>query len=352
MVTVSGIGSWPGANVRQALGAISDHLAGVDEEGLVGMPYLPELPARGPGSDMVGRSLHLLVDMPIDLQPQGWRLVDRPGLDATRSGSLWREDLDELAEVFDGFDGELKLQVVGPWTLAGETWLPLGDRVLSDAGAIRDVSASLAAGVAEHVHHVGRLLPLASVVLQIDEPSLPRVLHGQVPTASGYRRLPAPDPEDASAVIGSVLRSAHQAGAVSTVLHCCATRPPLRVMREALAAVFSAGESGRQGLSVDVTGLDARAWEGLATGVESGIVLWAGAIPTTRGTAKGQPSAYREHHDALVSRWRDVGLPIDRLADVTVTPTCGLAGLSPDAAAAATRDTVDLGRALAETAAS
>lgn len=352
MVTVSGIGSWPGVNVRQALEAISDHLAGVDEEGLVGMPYLPELPTRGPGSDMVGRSAHLLVDLPIDLQPQGWRLVDRPGLDATRTGSLWREDLDELAEVFDGFDGALKLQVVGPWTLASETWLPLGDRVLSDAGAIRDVSASLAAGVAEHVQNVRRLLPSATVVLQLDEPSLLRVLHGQVPTASGYRRLPAPDPEDASAVIGSVLRSAHDAGAVSSVLHCCATRPPLRVMREATAGVFGSGESGPQGLSVDTTGLDARAWEGLATAVESGIALWAGAIPTTPVLPQGQPSAYREHHDALVSRWRDVGLPIARLADLTVTPTCGLAGLSPDAAAAATRDTIDLGRALAETAAS
>lgn len=342
MVTVSGIGSWPGEDVRQALGSVSDHLAGVGEEGLAGMPYLPELPARGPGSDMVGRSAHLLVDLPIDLQPQGWRLVDRPGLDATRTGSLWREDLDELADVFDGWDGEFKLQVVGPWTLASETWLPLGDRVLSDAGAIRDVSASLAAGVADHVQNVRRLLPLASVVLQLDEPSLPRVLRGQVPSASGYRRLPSPDPEDASSVIGSVLRSAHDAGAVSTVLHCCAPRPPLHVMREAMPMA----------LSVDIRGLDARAWESLAAVVESGIALWAGAIPTDRPVVQGEPSAYREHHDAVVGRWRDVGLPISRLADLTVTPTCGLAGLSPDAAGAATRDTVDLGRALAETAAS
>ncbi|MGB3828923.1 MAG: methionine synthase [Ornithinimicrobium sp.] len=342
MVTVSGVGSWPGMDVRQSLGVLSDDLGGIRDEGLTGMPYLPELPARGPGADAVGRSAHLLIDLPVDLQPQGWRLVDRPGLDATRTASLWREDLDELAEVFDGWDGEFKVQVLGPWTLASQVWLPLGDRVLSDAGAIRDVTGSLAAGVAQHVQAVRRLLPAASVVLQLDETSLPEVLRGQIPTASGYRRLPAPDPEDASAVLGSVLRSARDAGASATVVHCCARRPPLRVMREAQPGA----------LSVDVTGLDARAWEGVATAVESGMTLWAGAIPTARASSTNRPPTYREHHNALVDRWREVGLATTSLADLTVTATCGLAGLSPEDARTITRDTVDLGRALAETAAS
>ncbi len=339
MVTVSGIGSLPGVDIREALGAVHDLLADPAGEGLVGMPYLPELPARGPGTDMVGRSANLLVDLPIDLQPQGWRLVDRPGLDATRTGAFWREDLDELAEVFDGWDGTFKIQVVGPWTLASELWLPLGDRVLSDTGAIRDVTETLAAGVAEHVRAVKRLLPSADIVAQIDEPSLPRVLRGQVPSASGYRRLPAPDPGDASAAIGSVVAAAMKAGATVTALHCCATRPPLRVMSEAKP----------RALSIDTTGLDLRAWEGIATAVESGIGLWAGAIPTHREET-GEPSAYRAEHDALVTRWRDVGLEVRGLADVTVTPACGLAALSPTAAKDLTIAVNHLGRDLAETA--
>lgn len=341
MVTVSGIGSWPGLGIRSALGAVHDLLAEVTGEGLMGMPYLPELPARGPGADMIGRSANLLVDLPIDLQPQGWRLVDRPGLDATRTGAFWREDLDELAEVFDGWSGTFKIQVVGPWTLASELWLPLGDRVLSDTGAIRDVTESLAAGVADHVRAVQRLLPRAGIVVQIDEPSLPRVLRGQVPSASGYRRLPAPDPGDASAAIGSVMAAATKAGASATALHCCATRPPLRVMREAKP----------EALSVDTTGLDVRAWEGIATAVESGIQLWAGAIATHREET-GEVSAYRAEHDALVTRWRDVGLEIRGLSGVTVTPTCGLATLSPAAAKDLTLAVNRLGRDLAETAAS
>ncbi len=341
MVTVSGIGSWPGVDIRGALGAVHDLLAEPAGEGLVGMPYLPELPARGPGADMVGRSANLLVDLPIDLQPQGWRLVDRPGLDATRTGAFWREDLDELAEVFDGWDSTFKIQVVGPWTLASELWLPLGDRVLSDSGAIRDVTASLAAGVADHVRALQRLLPSADIVVQIDEPSLPRVLHGQVPSASGYRRLPAPDPGDASAAIGNVIEAATNAGAGVAALHCCVTRPPLRVMRDAKPGA----------LSIDTTGLDSRAWEGIATAVESGIELWAGAIPTRREDS-AEPSAYRAEHDALVTRWRDVGLELISLANVTVTPACGLAALSPQAAKEMTVAVHRLGRDLAETAAS
>ncbi len=341
MVTVSGIGSWPGADIRAALGVVHDLLADPAGEGLIGMPYLPELPARGPGADMVGRSANLLVDLPIDLQPQGWRLVDRPGLDATRTGAFWREDLDELAEVFDGWDGVFKIQVVGPWTLASQLWLPLGDRVLSDAGAIRDVTASLAAGVADHVRAVRRLLPVADVVVQIDEPSLPKVLRGQVPSASGYRRLPAPDPGDASAAIGGVIEAATQAGATVAALHCCATRPPLRVMRDARPGA----------LSIDTTDLDSRAWEGIATAVESGTQLWAGAIATRREDA-GEPSAYRAEHDALITRWRDVGLEVKGLAHVTLTPACGLATLSPQAAKDLTVAVNRFGRDLAETAAS
>ena len=49
------------------------------------LPYLPELPARGPGADMIGRAAALLVELPVDLQPAGWRLVDRPGRDQARA---------------------------------------------------------------------------------------------------------------------------------------------------------------------------------------------------------------------------------------------------------------------------
>ena len=60
------------------------------------LPHLPELPGRGPGADLVGRTAALLVDLHVDLQPSGWRLVDRPGMDERRARAYLGEDLDEL----------------------------------------------------------------------------------------------------------------------------------------------------------------------------------------------------------------------------------------------------------------
>mgnify|MGYP007121977724 CR=1 FL=1 len=94
------MGSWPGTDVRETLGVVRDLLANPGD-GAEGLPYLPELPDRGPGADLVGRGLGMLVDLPVDLQPSGWRLTDRPGHDQNRTGAFLREDLDELAEAFD-----------------------------------------------------------------------------------------------------------------------------------------------------------------------------------------------------------------------------------------------------------
>ena len=108
--TATGIGSWPGTDVAEALAVVRGELPD--------LPYLPELPARGPGADMIGRAAARLVSMPIDLQPGGWRLVDRPGRDQAGRDAFWREDLDRMAHAFDGYTGPLKVQLAGPWTLA------------------------------------------------------------------------------------------------------------------------------------------------------------------------------------------------------------------------------------------
>jgi hypothetical protein len=110
------------------------------------VPYLPELPARGPGADLIGRAAGLLVDLPVDLQPSGWRLVDRPGVDLRRARDLLARDLDALEEVAEGYAGPLKVQVAGPWTLAATVERPRGDRVLADHGARRELAQALAEG--------------------------------------------------------------------------------------------------------------------------------------------------------------------------------------------------------------
>ena len=53
-------------------------------------PFLPELPDRGPGADVVGRTAGLLIDIPVEVTPRGWRLAERPGRDLARARSMLR----------------------------------------------------------------------------------------------------------------------------------------------------------------------------------------------------------------------------------------------------------------------
>jgi methionine synthase II (cobalamin-independent) len=288
---------------------------------------------------MIGRSAGLLADLAVDLQPMGWRFVDRAGHDSHRTSGLLREDLDELAEAFDGYQGDLKVQVAGPWTLASSIWLHRGERSVVDVGATRDVIASLAEGLRVHLDEIALLVPKATLVVQIDEPGLPAVLAGRLPTASGFGRIRAIDPTMAAEGIRDVVAAA---GDRHTVLHCCAAEVPLVVLRD----------TGVKAVSVDIALLTPKGWESLAATVESGVDLWAGAIPTGDNRAGSAPLKVTEVIGPLVEAWRRVGLPHADLSPVTLTPACGLAGLTPAGAGAAQRLAVDAARALTETAGS
>jgi methionine synthase II (cobalamin-independent) len=323
----TGIGSLPGTDVREALRGVRGILADAPDAG--GLPYLPELPDRGPGADMIGRAAGLLVDLHVDLQPAGWRFVERPGRDAERTASLWRRDLDELAEAFDGYQGDLKLQVAGPWTLAAAVELNRGEKVVADEGAVRDLVGSLAEGVRDHLDAVRRLVPGATLVLQLDEPSLPAVLAGRLPRASGYGHLRAVDPQTAASGLREVLGAA---GDALTVVHCCDPAVPLPLIRSA----------GARAVALDVTGLRPQRWESVAATVEAGVALYAGCLPTD-GSGSVRAAA-----DSVARGWADAGMPPGQLADLVATPACGLAGLTPEGAWRVQRMAVDVAAELTE----
>jgi methionine synthase II (cobalamin-independent) len=294
------------------------------------IPYLPELPARGPGSDLVGRGAVFLVDTPVDLQPSGWRLVQRPGRDLERARAMLRQDLDVLAEVADGYQGPLKVQLTGPWTLAASLYLPRLERAVVDPGACRDICGALAEGLARHVEEVRRLVPGAQVVVQLDEPSLPAVLTGRLPTASGFGRLRAVEPADVVAGLRAVLDAGRDA--VHRVVHCCADDVPIDVLLR----------SGPDGVSVDVSRIGVSGWETLAPAMEDGLSLWAGCVPTS-----GPALSTAAVADKVWTPWRRLGLAPTLLDQVIVTPTCGLAGATPTAARAAISAAVAVARELA-----
>ena len=329
MTHVSGVGSWPGESSREAVVTVRDLLT--DADGL-GLPHLPELPARGPGADIIGRSAALLADLAVDLQPSGWRFTDRPGRDQARARSFWRQDLDELAEAYDGYAGPLKIQVAGPWTLAASIELNRGERSLTDEGARRDLVASLAEGVRQHVAEVRRLVPGAVLTLQIDEPSILSVLRGELPTASGYGRVRAVDRAEVARGIREV-REAHDG---DVVLHSCHPTAPV----DLLAA------TGATALSLDLTETSPERWESIASAVESGTRLWAGVVPTSPPTSAAD--AVRLAGALVTDGFFRVGLPASSLADVTVTPTCGLPALTPRGAVDVLRVAVATARELTE----
>lgn len=297
---------------------------------LPGLPHIPELPDRGPGADMIGRGAGLLTSLPVELYIGQWKLAARPGRDLRRTRDLMERDLDALTEAGQGYQGPLKLQAVGPWTLAASIDLPIGGRVLRDHGAVADLVASLADGLRAHVADVARRLPEATLVLQLDEPSIPTVLAGRVPTESGLRTL---RPADASTV-ESALKDVIDAVAVPVIVHCCADEPPLRLFRDAGAAAVS--------VDLNRLGSTTAALDELGELIDAGVGLLAGVVPST-GT---RPSAVAAA-DTISDLWRRLSFPAERAADqVVVTPTCGLAGATPAYARAALATCVEAARRL------
>ncbi len=308
--------------MRDALGQVRELLDGQ-------LPYLPELPERGPGADMIGRTAGMLVELPVDLQPVGWRLVDRPGRDAQRTAALLREDLDELAEAFDGHTGPLKLQVVGPWTLAADLWLHRGERVIVDEGACRDLVESLAEGVRLHVAAVRALVPGAQIVLQVDEPSLPTVLAGRLPTSSGWGRLPSLDPQGPQ-------RGSRPCSAPTTATPCCTAAPPSRRCRCCAPPAPPPSRSTPR-CCAPARGRASRSPSRTAS------ACTRASCPPTAAASRAQQLA-----DDFITAWRRIGMPSGRLLDVVVTPACGLGTRAPDVARAVQRAAVETARELEE----
>lgn len=294
----------PGTDFSEAVGLVFGELPD--------LPFLPELPARGVHAGMTGRALAIVEELGFDLQPDGWRLTDRPGVDHRRARSLLAQDLDVLEEVAREYEGAFKVQVAGPWTLAATVERPRGDRLLADHGARREVAEALALGVAGHVADLRRRLPGATFHVQVDEPVLPAVLAGQVPTASGFSRHRSVDAPVASAALTEVFSAITSAGATG-IAHCCAAEPPIALLRR----------SGATGVSVDLLALAASSYEPLAEAIDAGAQAFLGVVPSVDGTV-GNPAARVERLVGMLGF--DLGTVTDQLV---VTPTCGMAGAGP-----------------------
>lgn len=301
---VTSIGSLPGTDPVEAARLVFGELPD--------LPHLPELPARGPGADMVGRTAALLTDMPAEIVVGRWRLTSHAGRDLRRARDFLAWDVDAIEAEAAGFSGAFKVQCVGPWTLAASLELANGNLVLTDRGAVRDLASSLADGLRAHLADIARRLPHASLVVQLDEPSLPAVLAARIPTASGYGTVRSVD----TLVVEQTLREVLGVAADGArVVHCCAEDVPIAALRA----------GGADAIAIDASLVTVEQYDAIGEAVDAGMSLWLGTLPSTDTDVDLDAARL-----PIRKLFTELGFAPHRLASSVVpTPACGLAGASP-----------------------
>ncbi|GAB3128560.1 hypothetical protein GCM10027289_08100 [Tsukamurella serpentis] len=317
----TGIGSHPGTDPREAAAVVVGELA---------VPYLPELPGRGLGADMIGRSAGILTGIGVDVSSTGYRIGVRPGRVARRIDDLLQRDLDAFEEAYElagrRGGGTIKVQVAGPLTLAATVELSSGHRAARDRGAMRDIAEALADGVRAHVADLGRRTG-AQVIVQVDEPSMAAVVRGTVPALTRLDPICAVPAPDAAELLARVT-----SGPVPVVVHLCGPIEWDVVRRVPLT-----------GALIDVTRLTEADYEGFGVLAESVEAVGLGVVPATPDSPAGRFGAEQVLRPAL-RLYDEIGLPRTALSRATITPTCGLAG----AAAEQVRPVLELARRTAD----
>jgi len=323
--TGSGTGSWPGVVARQAAEVVVGELGAA-------MAHVVELPARGVGSDIIGRAGALLIDVFIDTVPRGYRIAARPGAVTRRAASLLGEDIDALEEAWEiaglrGSGRPVKVQAPGPITLAAELELSNGHRAITDLGAVHDIAASLAEGVAVHRASVSRRLD-TPVVVQFDEPLLTAAVDGRLTGVTALSPVAAIDETLAT----TLLDICAAAAGAEVSLHSCASALPWKILQR----------SNISAISVDAGTLEAGDLEAVAEFVESGRAVVLGVVASR---APARRPAVEEVAAAVVAVTDRLGFGRSVLRDrIGVTPACGLAAATPEWA----RTAIELARRAAE----
>ncbi|MBS4726984.1 methionine synthase [Mycobacterium sp. SM1] len=321
--TGSGTGSWPGTSPREAAEIVVGELAGA-------LAHIVELPARGVGADVIGRAGALLVDVAIDTVPRGYRIAARPGKVTRRAVSLLEEDVDALEEAWElaglrGGGHAIKVQAPGPITLAAELELANGHRAITDPGAVRDLAASLAEGIAAHRAAVARRLD-TPVAVQFDEPSLAAAVGGRLTGVTALTPVEPIEETDALAMLDTC------AAGGEVLLNACGSAIPWDLLQRSTIGAVSVQAATLQNADLD----------GIAEFVESGRTIVLGVVAATDPPRRPSVEQIAGAVAAVIDR---LGFARSALADrVGVTPAGGLAAATPQWA----RNAIRLAREAAE----
>jgi hypothetical protein len=304
------------------------------------LPFLPELPARGVGADAVGRSAGLLTDLHVEVSTGVWRFVPRGGRDEQRARTAFTTDLDALEEAAGGYAGPLKLRIVGPWSLAASIDLARGEKALADPGAVRDIAAALADGLSRHLTDVRkRLASVTRLVVQVDEPLMPAVIAGELPTASGWGRLRSYEAQAVAEGLRQVLAAAggsHDSGDLAGVWLGRAELDGA-LLRNAGAAF----------VGLDGTVIDSIDEDQIGEAIDAGLGLLVACVPLEAPQSDPRPAT-----EPVRNLWKRLGFPIGELpGTVALAPVEGLEQLDIRAVPGVLKRTVEAARYLDEFAA-
>ena len=310
----TGIGSMPGIDSREATNIV------VGEFGAV--PHVVELPSRGPGGDPVGRTAAMLagVDRTFEVETtvRGWRL-GHTGQAALRRARAWlSEDLDSFEEYAASHQGPVKVHMLGPWSTAARIEDAAGESLIRDHGAVAEISGAAVEAASELTARVQRAVPDGQVIVHIEEPELSRVLDGRVPMSSGRLFHRAVEPAVVQAHLSIIVNAVVAANAVACV-RCAAPGAPVELMLGTGARII--------GIDIEQPMRSASAHESLLGAWESGVGLLLSCVPAQIDVSRSDTGVSAPLR-RLMERAGFAQVP----SNVAISPTSGLAHLSPEGA--------------------
>jgi methionine synthase II (cobalamin-independent) len=308
---VTAIGSMPGSNMAETMLQVTDAIPE-----LIAMP---ELPQRGPGGEMIGRTFGILNDLDtsfsIETTVTGWRQSRGENKVMRRAKSWYQEDLDWLEKSVGSDSLNLKLQFAGPLTLASFIEPPAGERLLSDAGAVRDLAAGLGEAIALQLAAVQKRLPQAKISIQLDEPALELAIQGGLKRRSGRGNLEPVPSEQAIEWINAVVQRIHLPQE-QLWIHSCATNFQPVVFEKIKVGIWALPLSAIN---------ETRHYQVVSDFWDRGGMLTLGIDPQTLGNQVNFQSII-----ATVNKFaKQIGLSVEEMpARIGLSPECGLAYIS------------------------
>lgn len=331
LVRASGRGDFPGDDLSEAMSRVEGEL------GAPHLPFLPHLPALGWRSTPLARTLAVCEGLAFDGASFGWRMVHSGGRGARESALAQDRLLSDINLLADRVGAQkkrfgsgqtpvYKIQLVGPLTLAASIYLPGGERVISDAGASRDLLESFLEGLERWAEALREALqaPQALIAVQLDESEFQRLMEGAIPTVSGFRSLPALQPHYYQQVYrriserfadlnlqlildvdGTALKPVQELKLLTQprpALDALALLKAMQVEGAAACALLLHPDRARlkgPGMLQVPPLSDPRSWEPVAQLVEAQAQLWLPVVTSAR---------VPDQACRLYSLWREVGL--------------------------------------------